>query len=160
MLNPAVVELAEFDDGDGDGVGDLCDNCILVANEDQADADLDGVGDACEGTDDDNDGLANDADNCPDTANAGQADADEDGVGDDCDNCPEDANPDQADGDVNGIGDACESTTLAKYALEFDGFDDVVVVPDSASLDSHAPRFANMIVLAAGCLPSFDPRIS
>jgi len=34
--------------GDEDGAGDGCDNCALVTNEDQADADGDAVGDACE----------------------------------------------------------------------------------------------------------------
>ncbi len=34
-------------DTDSDGVADPADNCLLVANEDQADSDLDGIGDAC-----------------------------------------------------------------------------------------------------------------
>ncbi len=78
---------------DGDGVGDACDNCIYVKNNDQKDSDSDGVGDAC--------------DNCPNTYNpvyqtipkkdlAGntigvirlQKDTDGDGTGDACDNCP------------------------------------------------------------------------
>ena len=41
--------------GDGDGVADDLDNCLNVANADQADADSDGVGDACE-ADTDGDG--------------------------------------------------------------------------------------------------------
>ena len=36
------------DDLDGDGVGDVCDNCPATPNADQADADGDGTGDACE----------------------------------------------------------------------------------------------------------------
>jgi Ca2+-binding RTX toxin-like protein len=36
-------------DSDGDGVADDIDNCLSVANPDQADTDGDGVGDACEG---------------------------------------------------------------------------------------------------------------
>lgn len=35
-------------DTDGDGVPDGCDNCLAVANPDQADADSDGAGDICD----------------------------------------------------------------------------------------------------------------
>jgi prepilin-type processing-associated H-X9-DG protein len=35
-------------DTDGDGVGDLVDNCPLTANPDQSDIDGDGIGDACD----------------------------------------------------------------------------------------------------------------
>ena len=85
-------------DTDGDGVVDSGDNCVNVANANQADSDGDGAGDACDSTpngvvvtpppppaDDDNDGRANTADNCPSVANSGQEDADSDGVGDACD---------------------------------------------------------------------------
>jgi hypothetical protein len=41
---PAVAPL----DSDGDGVPDVRDNCVAVANAGQADTDADGVGDACE----------------------------------------------------------------------------------------------------------------
>ena len=40
-------------DADYDGVGDLCDNCVLKRNADQIDMDGDGIGDIC---DDDVDG--------------------------------------------------------------------------------------------------------
>ena len=41
-------------DTDGDGHGDVCDNCLETFNPDQADADGDGIGDVCEdGGDDD-----------------------------------------------------------------------------------------------------------
>lgn len=35
-------------DGDGDGVGDICDNCPGVSNPTQEDRDFDGIGDACD----------------------------------------------------------------------------------------------------------------
>ena len=57
-------------DSDGDGVGDVCDNCLLN-NPDQTDTDNDGVGDGC--------------DNCPLNSNPDQVDADGDGIGDECD---------------------------------------------------------------------------
>ena len=44
-------------DADGDGVGDLVDNCPDDENGDQEDADDDGLGDACD-DDDDGDGYA------------------------------------------------------------------------------------------------------
>ena len=43
-------------DVDGDGVGDVCDNCLDAMNTDQFDSDYDGDGDVCD-FDDDNDGV-------------------------------------------------------------------------------------------------------
>ncbi len=82
-------------DADGDGVGDSCDNCRKMANSAQADTDLDGVGDIC--------------DNCSAVANTDQEDDDSDGVGTACDNCPLVDNGDQADYDGDGAGDLCDS---------------------------------------------------
>ncbi len=92
-----IDALAGGFDTDGDFVADPCDNCPLVANNDQLDTDGDGVGDVC--------------DNCPTVANPGQADGDGDGVGDACDNCPADFNPAQTDSDGDMIGDACDVCT-------------------------------------------------
>ncbi len=46
--NNGVPDECELDT-DTDGVIDACDNCLAVANPDQADGDGDGMGDACDG---------------------------------------------------------------------------------------------------------------
>ena len=51
-------------DGDGDGIGDLCDACPTGS-----------------GTDEDLDLVCSDDDNCPDIANQAQNDFDQDGAG-------------------------------------------------------------------------------
>ena len=60
-------------DADGDGVADVDDNCLNVANAGQADDDGDGAGDAC--------------DNCQGLSNPDQANSDTDPFGDACVNC-------------------------------------------------------------------------
>ena len=69
----------EQTDTDGDGAGDLCDNCVGTPNPNQAETDGDGLGDAC--------------DNCAQVSNSGQTDGDADATGDACDRCPTIANP-------------------------------------------------------------------
>ena len=130
------------EDGDEDGVGDLCDNCIDTPNSDQADLDADGVGDACDNCvdtpnpdqlDTDGDDVGDECDNCPEIPNPGQDDLDDDGIGDDCDddvdgdgvpneddNCEFIPNPGQEDFDEDGIGDACDADA------DEDGVDDSV----------------------------------
>jgi len=70
-------------DSDEDGVADIADNCVSVANTDQIDIDGNGRGDVCD--DYDRDGRINSLDNCPDQPNRQQQDEDGDGVGDECD---------------------------------------------------------------------------
>ena len=77
--NPAYV----MADGDGDGLPDIRDNCVSLANADQADTNANGRGDACD--DFDRDGRMNSADNCMNLPNGAQADEDGDGIGDACD---------------------------------------------------------------------------
>jgi len=91
-------------DADGDSVNNEKDNCLFVANTDQADKDQDGVGDAC--------------DTCAKIADPKQSDMDADGVGDLCDNCVGVPNPAQSDGDSDGFGDNCDSPTCGNNVVE------------------------------------------
>jgi hypothetical protein len=70
-------------DSDGDGIVDAKDNCPMQANPDQKDGNGNGVGDVCD--DYDYDGIPTYSDNCPTVANPDQKDTDRDGIGDACD---------------------------------------------------------------------------
>jgi hypothetical protein len=113
-----AVEIACFFPGadvDGDGVCNFTDNCPLVSNASQADADADGQGDACDPcpldpeNDSDHDGVCGNVDNCPTRSNADQGDIDGDGRGNVCDNCVSVANPNQQNSDNDALGDACDA---------------------------------------------------
>jgi hypothetical protein len=82
----------------GDGWPDAEDNCPKVYNPSQDDGNGDGVGDACE--DYDGDKVANACDNCPALSNSSQRDRDRNGAGDACD--PESTEGCFADGAVAG----------------------------------------------------------
>ena len=95
LVVPVTVSL--FNDADLDGVVDDNDNCVLLPNPDQRDADGDHTGDLCDiCTDVDRDGFGNpgfqanqcQVDNCPGTPNPFQEDSDGDGIGDVCDWLP------------------------------------------------------------------------
>src|SRR3990172_8029797 len=107
------------DDTDGYTIDDTVDNCLEVANEDQADTDGDGVGNACNDADDtDGDEYADLLDNCPDDANPGQEDTDGDGIGDACDpinNVSIDVKPGSDTNPVN-----CKSKGVTPIAILMD----------------------------------------
>jgi len=75
-------------DGDGDGVGDVCDNCVSTSNPAQANADGDVAGDACDLCPNDPNKIA------PGICGCGVSDVDTDGdLTADCnDACPNDPN--------------------------------------------------------------------
>ncbi len=93
-------------DFDGDEIGDRCDNCRFVSN-DQIDTDTDGLGDDCDKDDDDDSICDVDGPWPPGTPGTywgcKRGDAG-------YDNCQFVKNPDQYDPDHDGIGYACEET--------------------------------------------------
>ena len=109
-------------DDDSDGVANPIDNCPQVSNSDQKDSDGDGFGDVCDNcvgdggaqVDSDNDGIGDACDNCPMVANTNQLDSDKDGIGDACDapvcgNGVIEGSESCDDGNSQG-GDGCSAT--------------------------------------------------
>jgi tetratricopeptide (TPR) repeat protein len=147
-------------DEDGDQIPDTIDNCVSVANPEQADWNNDGIGNSCQ--DSDGDGVLDANDNCLAVTNRYQQDMDEDGIGDACDpdkdgdatecgydafhrykcgegsgkvdNCPDIANADQLDTDQDGIGNVCD-TDIDGDGLP-NGLDSCPLNGDSSDKDS------------------------
>ncbi len=108
-----TLDLIPFPDSDSDGLLDINDNCVFVANINQGDTDGDGVGDVCDLCPNGDDNLDNDSDGVPDYCDVcngfdDNADFDEDEIADGCDNCPEHFNPGQEDSNSNDVGDLCD----------------------------------------------------
>uniref|UniRef100_A0A2K6S0U6 Cartilage oligomeric matrix protein n=1 Tax=Saimiri boliviensis boliviensis TaxID=39432 RepID=A0A2K6S0U6_SAIBB len=133
--NCPLVRNPDQRNADEDKWGDACDNCRSQKNDDQKDTDRDGRGDACD-DDIDGDRIRNQADNCPRVPNSDQKDSDGDGVGDACDNCPQKSNPDQGDVDHDFVGDACDSDQDQDGDGHQDSRDNCPTVPNSAQQDS------------------------
>ena len=123
-------------DGDQDGIANVCDNCPLVPNGDQANSDADTLGNQCDNcpnhanqdqANGDGDQVGNECDNCPADSNQDQADGDGDGVGTVCDNCPAVSNPDQLDSDDDGQGDACSNNCPGGLWIKVEGHEDICV---------------------------------
>lgn len=83
-----IISITVLPDMDYDGVEDLTDNCIDVANAGQEDINMDGTGDVCEPFDVDGDGWPDGEDNCTDVFNPGQEDLDMNFIGDVCEATP------------------------------------------------------------------------
>jgi len=112
------------EDRDGDGVGDVLDNCGDVPNANQLDTDGDGEGDLCDtntiesakapakspvpNPDSDGDGLTDTQEQALGTSPT-NPDSDGDGARDNVDNCPTRGNQNQLDTDRDGRGDACDT---------------------------------------------------
>lgn len=127
-----LAEEPPLRDNDGDTIPNDDDNCVLVANMDQADDDGDALGNACDpclegdtqvGLDGDGDGVDDGCDSCLLGTNH---DEDGDSLGDACDLCPGTADASQPDSDNNGIGDACDAPAsggpVVRQRVFFDGF--------------------------------------
>ena len=155
-------------DIDNDGVPNTEDYCPSVSNKDQSDQDGDGVGDVCDNClkDKNHDGVPDGNDNCPDVDNADQIDSDDDGLGDDCDpdsdndgilndedNCRLIPNPDQTDKDGDGIGDICYRN--------FDGDslkDEFDICPRNAKIDRTDFRAIQPIAMGENSYNQAQPQ--
>jgi len=148
-------------DSDNDGVLDVNDNCVAIANPAQSDTDADNVGDDCDlcvGTyspdnrDRDRDGMGDACDSCFDDPDN---DIDGDGIcagsgfldpktGDN-DNCPSNPNPGQEDTDSDGFADACDNcpdnSNADQADLDLDGIGDVCDTSCDTFLNAWSSKY-------------------
>lgn len=121
-------------DVDADSRLDGVDNCRVVANADQADADADRTGNACDPT-------------------PRGEDLDGDGVGVLDDNCPTVANPDQADRDADGVGDSCSQTPDPSSTPSPAPDPGPAATPSPAQTPAPAPAPAPVLSPSVGVAP-------
>jgi len=156
-VEPLLLE--RNDDFDADGFPNFIDNCPLIANPEQTDADADGLGDACQ---------------TPSaTAGINLLDNDADGVADLIDNCDYFPNADQVDrspypGAPYGIGTACpeqvarlrqDGSTTLHFQLTIDDFvqDALAVSFITIDLDSRDAMTCDWALGYCDLLPGLVP---
>jgi Thrombospondin type 3 repeat len=128
VVHPLTPPGDACEDPDVDGWADDVDNCPDNNNPFQEDGDQDGLGNLCDilgcsmDPDCDNDNVSDGRldpdgggpilagpDNCPITPNTNQLNQDADNLGNACDNCPTVTNQDQLNIDGDSFGDACDA---------------------------------------------------
>ena len=157
VVHPATQDGDACEDPDGDFWVDTQDNCPDNYNPFQDDGDFDGLGDLCDiagcsaDPDCDNDNVSDGRldpdgggpivagpDNCPLIPNTNQLNQDADSLGDLCDNCPTVTNADQINIDGDSFGDACDAGDF-----DIDGFADRVEYAAGTDRGARCPTSAS-----------------
>jgi hypothetical protein len=146
---PLILNTGQSD-ADQDFVGDDCDNCVAVFNPDQVNCDDDEFGDACDPeVDCDLDSVSDYSDNCLGVYNPGQEDTDSDGRGDPCDHCIFDPDNDiDSDGRCGDIDNCPNDPNPGQYDWDSDGPGDACDIcpfdpQDDIDSDGHCGNVDN-----------------